>query len=144
MTGQITLFDEIEQEERDRKQKRAIREGYRKWLTAPELTPCGPDAHIDYNTYSGIIHRCDDMPDGVYFWVNELWRIHGGQFWVMAHKSEPEGEQMDVCPYCKADLCHGEGQRYLRKAAGYVFSEDSYRKYYGLDEIDELERRCAV
>ena len=145
MTGQIDLFKQIEWEERERKSRESVREGYRRWLHAIDLSPCGPDARSDYAVYCGVIHLCDDMPDGVYMWQNEIEGIHGGQYWA---RQEPEasltGTQMDVCPYCGADLCHGEGQRFLRKASGHVYGQKSYRDYYGLDEIDEQERRCSV
>lgn len=146
MDDQINLFEEIEQKERDEQNREAVRDGYRAWLLAPELTPCGVDATPgDYLTYDGVIHLCDTMPHGVYFWQNEVESIHGGQYWVRGQESDPVGTQMDICPFCGANLCHGEGERFLRKAAGYVFSQVSYRRYYGLDEIDAevSEGRCA-
>lgn len=141
MSEQINLFETIERKERDEKAKRAVREGYRRWLKAPELTPCGRRAVIDYNVHDGIIHRCETMPQDVYMWQNTMASIHGGEYWLLQEPSVSlTGKQSDICPYCRADLCRGEGKRYLHRASGHVYSQKSYRRYYGLDEIDGRKR----
>ena len=142
LEGQFNLFEQIEAEDRDAKDRRAVREGYRIWLKTPELIPCKPFSFIDYRFHDGIIHVCETMPKDVYMWCNPTTPRHGGEYWAL-QKPKKKGyqpQQMDVCPYCKVNLQKGEGIRYLRKATGRVYSERSYRDYYGLDEVDAEER----
>ena len=134
---QYDLFEILEREDSEERGRRAIREGYRKWLKAPELTPCGKRPVIDYCVHDAIIHRCETMPENVYMWQNPVAISHGGEYWCRQTKGLLQGEQMDLCPYCRADLHAGEGRRYLRRATGYVYSQKSYRRYYGLDEVEE-------
>lgn len=141
MTDQLDLFEIIETEDRDAQARRNVQEGYRIWLKTKYLTPCGPDAVIDYRIHNGIIHLCSKMPEKVYMWQNPTASHNGGQFWCRQEKGTLNGEQMDVCPYCKADLCHGEGLRFLRKSEGRQYFEESYRKYYGLEEVKNDTRR---
>ncbi len=145
MNEQFNLFELIEEEEKADKNKRAVREGYRIWIKTAPLTPCKPLAPIDYRIHNGIIHICDTMPEDVYMWCNPTMSMNGGEFWAL-QKPKVRGyqpEQLNVCPYCKANLQKGEGQRYLRKATGRVYSEKSYRDYYGLDEVDG-GRPCEI
>ena len=138
MDGQFNLFEQLEEAERDAKNKRAVREGYRIWLKTPDLTPCEPNPVIDYRIHNGIIHICETMPKDVYMWCNPTIPRNGGEFWILQKPKKVgyQPKQLDICPYCKVNLNKGEGQRYLRKSTGDVYTEKSYRAYYGLDEID--------
>ena len=136
---QINLFEQIEAEEREASSIRTVQEGYRIWLRTLDLTPCTNHAVVDYRYHDGIIHRCDTMPADIYMWQNTVACIHGGEYWVKGGDGILTGTQMDICPYCHANLCRGDGQRFLRKASGHVYSERSYRRYYKLDEVEASE-----
>lgn len=138
---QLNLFDILEFEEKEERRKEVVREGYRIWLRTPEITPCGKAATIDYRYHVSIIHRCETMPKDVYLWKNPVATIRGGEYWVKQFDDLRPGIQMDECPYCGANLHCGQGQRFLVKASGHVYSEKSYRRYYGLDEIDKERRK---
>lgn len=57
------------------------------------------------------IHICDEQPDNVKIWLNEIESHEGpdSEFWVMNRDGEAGGEQIDRCPYCGADLKQGAG-----------------------------------
>lgn len=138
MSEQINLFDEIEAADRDLRHKEAVKRDYRIWLKTPQLTPCDPHkTYFNYNIYSQIQHICDEKPADMYMWLNVVEHNNGGQYWLLNHIDDPAGELIEKCPYCGADLCHYEGQRYLQKTEGHWYWQGSYRKYFGLDEVEQ-------
>ena len=140
---QINLFTQLEQENRENRHRKFVRDGYRLWLTTPDIVPYKEELAYLHDTYSGSpIHICDNKPDNVHIWWNRGASI-GGEYWVL-NERPLAGERIDICPYCKANLKNGEGERFLEKwLRGYTYyQEKSVRDYYDLDEIDKELIMC--
>lgn len=127
---QINWFEQVEAEERAKKEQERVRNGYRLWLAADDLTPCPPGTR-EFNSlvYGQIIHKCPEMPQNVSVWRNT---VPPGEYWVL------NGEQIFSCPYCNANLSYGEGERFLTKwkRGETYYQEQTVRDFYHLDEID--------
>ena len=119
---QINWFEQVEAEERAKKEQERVRNGYRLWLAADDLTPCPPGTR-EFNSlvYGQIIHKCPEMPQNVSVWRNT---VPPGEYWVL------NGERIFSCPYCNAvaALGHDWGETY--------YQEQTVRDFYHLDEID--------
>lgn len=120
MNEQMSLFDTVAAEEQAVKDEVL----FQKWLRLPEktLVPAGTperkrllaDVRAGYSTlYQQAQHTCPQMPDDKYIWLNE---VEAAEFWVVNTAGEVCGEKADVCPFCGADLKHGEGDAVLVKA----------------------------
>lgn len=141
MNGQLNLFDQIEQEDREEKYRQYIRESYREWLHAPNETPL-VEPYIGYNPniYKEMEHRCDTMPAYAKLWINDLASRRHKYFCVLEDTpGSIAGKRVTVCPYCGANVEHGDGGWFLAKSECKYFFDESYRRYYGLDEIDKEE-----
>jgi len=65
---------------------------------------------VQENIPCQAVHICDEQPDDVKIWLNEIEsRGPGFEFWVMNQDGKVEGEQIDRCPYCGAELKQGAG-----------------------------------
>ena len=140
MGEQISLFDLLDEEERQNEEERRIIRGqqsYIKWLHTPELSPISmvpEEDRRDFNVYSiSPEHICDVMPEGVKIWQNTTC----ADFWVLNQKGQPQGERISVCPYCGRkpgeDIEHTYLRRWLRGETYY--QEATVRRYLRLDEL---------
>jgi hypothetical protein len=66
---------------------------------------------VQENMPCQAVHICDEQPDNVKIWLNEVESHEGpdSEFWVINRDGEAGGEQIDRCPYCGAGLKWGAG-----------------------------------
>lgn len=132
MNEQVSLFDYVDKEEK------AIENEvlFQKWsrLSDKTFVPAGtPERErllTDLRTGYGILykkaqHICSPMPSDKYIWLNE---VEEAEFWIMNSVGEVCGEKIDVCPFCGADLKHGEGDAVLVKAEPRFWAVNGFLK----------------
>ena len=141
MGEQISLFDLLDEEERQNEEERRIIRGqqsYIKWLHTPELTPIAQvseEDRRDFNVYClSPEHICEAMPEGSKVWQNTTC----ANFWVHNQGGEICGERVTVCPYCGRepgeDVEHTFLRRWVRGETYY--QEATVRRYLRLDELE--------
>lgn len=117
---QFDLF-EVQQEQRLRSRQECM---FQKWAslppehTVPAGSPERPLVRQELADGYGMVweyalHRCQWLPPDHYIWLNH---IEAPEYWVMNQGDDPCGEHVEVCPFCGADLRHGEGDVILMKA----------------------------
>ena len=117
---QLDLF-EVQQEQGLRARQERM---FQKWMSLPPEqavsaeSPDRPWVRQELADGYGMVwkyalHRCRGLPPDHYIWLNH---IEAPEYWVMNQGGDPRGEHVEVCPFCGADLRHGEGDVVLVKA----------------------------
>ena len=118
-----------------------VRAEYRQWLHAPYIRRWhkGDPEEVPGVYVGPVEHFCSKMPKGYYAWKRPTY-LGDEEEWVIS-KPNYMGELVKTCPYCKAKLTKGEGDRYQRKwFTSNWHSSQNVRSTYKFDEIDEEEK----
>ncbi len=132
---QMTIFENMEEQERKEAQAKMFRE----WMTMPaeKLVLAVSSERMDVRSdlahgycmrWSKALHRCPGLPDDQYIWLNE---IEPPEYWVLNRNGDQCGEHVETCPFCGADLKHGGGDVVLHKA------DDGWWRIQGFIKEDE-------
>lgn len=84
--------------------------------------------------WDGVIHRCEKCPDGIKIWLNE---IEPPEFWVLNNRGEVDGELIETCPFCDADLKNGFGDVIAIKSDEKWWRINGFEKQMSQEEEDE-------
>lgn len=152
---QIDLFAEIEREEKEESQFRAIEKMYNEWKALSEITrvPEGSDERANLASilnygycklYWHAYHECPELPDTQYIWLNGNYE----NYWVLNERGAGEGEYIKTCPYCGAELSKGKGSANLYKAPEkywlFYLHYDIPMRELGYQPEDDREKIRAV
>lgn len=126
MLDQVSMFEEIEKSDRQRKDDERFEEQtvkYKKWLTLPDETLIKEgtpereglayilgDGYCEL--YYSAYHLCNEMPKEKYIWLNHC----EDNYWVLHHEDNISSKHVEECPYCGAKLGEGKGDAILYKA----------------------------
>ncbi len=137
MSEQINFFEEIEEQQAVEKNWNEKRLQFMSWLTSAPWREVTPETENVEGVYFGSHeHFCDVMPQGQYAWRVKV-NSDGIEHWRLS-LPKYEGSDITICPYCRADLEHGKGQRFQQKwCQAYNWHMNAnVRDYYGFAEIE--------
>lgn len=146
MAGQINFITQMQEQDWEEKRIEKVREHYQMWLKAPDMYFVPDEKREEMKTYplrtgydifGATVHICNENDGKHRIWLNIGERPSwGGEYWVMNENDNPAGELIQVCPFCKANLCRGEGRIALEKnhQREEHYNSETMRQYYGFPD----------